>query len=701
MKKILTLCLLNLILVSSCATKQVKFIAPPRPERLIALKKSLASKGETMAILDESEDLAKAYLEALDAEKEGNLKLACNLFGDLAEKKPLAIKDAALVHSLQDCDYSNSDLKEIWGEVSVSNYLKEAYFETSKDLAAKKNLEEYEAEFAYALIPFKKIQGDKVKLMKRAILIAEKNNDAEKLKLYTEKLKEISPLYNTDINDKNKYAIAKDFESDRKFSKARELYKQIIEGNFTLEEKVKAFNSYRTTYKIERDLKTFLTKTYEMEKFLKNELENSPKDRKTQEAWVESKIALARAIWTNHQNKEARVVLEEILGKKLGTQNQLATTQYLYGSLYLENKESNEALKRLEKAHTYKITDPALQENIEWAIIWNHYILKNDLQVVTFADSFTKKSSNPLFNAKLNFWKGKSLLRSKKTEDAMTAFSALQTADSFGYYGILASIELKMPLQPVKATVLSTDPTGMLALDWLIAMEEKPFSQKYLKEIDSQFKTPEERERAMSLYAQTEWYQGGMRQIYNFKMSARNGLTEKYSNVIFPTPYLQTIEYLASKYSVPKELIYAITRQESAFVASERSWADAFGLMQMIPEKAHELSKKYNIPYHDFNNLYNPEVNIELGTALLRDLRERFHGKFVQSVAAYNASDEVIRVWEKERFNGNYLEFIEMIPYEETRNYIKLVFRNYVTYKRIMSKEEFMLDKDFFAKPFN
>ena len=231
-------------------------------------------------------------------------------------------------------------------------------------------------------------------------------------------------------------------------------------------------------------------------------------------------------------------------------------------------------------------------------------------------------------------------------------------------------------------------------------MEEKPFSQKYLKEINSKFKTPEEREKSMSLYLQTEWYQGGMRQIYNFKMSTRNALTEKYINTIFPTPYLNSVEQLSKKYNVPAELIFAITRQESAFVPSERSWADAFGLMQMIPEKAGELSKKYHISYHDYNDLYNPEINLEIGTALLKDLRTKFKHRFIQTVAGYNASENVISVWEKERFNGNFLEFIEMIPYEETRNYIKLVFRNYVTYKRLTSKEEFIIDKDFFAREF-
>lgn len=700
MKKILTPSLFIIALLSGCATRPVKLISPPRADRLLLLKKSLASKTEFGPPLDESENIAKDYLQGLDAERSGETTIACNLFSDLAEKKSLPIKEAALIHTLADCDLSSSYLEEVWGETKVPSYLKDTYFEYSRVLAAKANMPAYEAEFSFALIPYQTIQSEKVKLITRAIAIAEKLGDSEKLKLYNEKLKEISPLHNTEITDKNIYSVARDFEANRKFSKARELYKQIIDGNFLIEEKVKAYNAYRTTYKVERDLKTFLAKTYEMESFLKEELSKNPNDQKTSEAWADSKIALARAVWTNHQSSEARKILDDLLVSKLGNQNQKATAQYVYGSLHIENKENTEALKRFEKANAFKVTDNALLENIQWAIVWNYYLLKNDFKVVSFSDNFTKKSTNQNFVAKLNYWKAKSLLRLGKKEDANAVFTSVSLADPFGYYGIIATINLKKPLQPISPQTISLETTGFQTLDWLIAMDETSFSQKYLKGIDSQFKTYKEREKEMPLYFLTGWYQGGMRQIYNFKPGDRNAMTEKYINVVFPTPYLNTIESMATKYSVPKELIYAISRQESAFVPSERSWADAFGLMQMIPEKASELSKKYGISYHNYNDLYNPEINIEMGAALLNKLREKFQYKFAQSVASYNASDEVIRVWEKERFNGNYFEFIEMIPYEETRNYIKLVFRNFITYKRISSKEEFMLDENFFAKPF-
>jgi soluble lytic murein transglycosylase len=122
--------------------------------------------------------------------------------------------------------------------------------------------------------------------------------------------------------------------------------------------------------------------------------------------------------------------------------------------------------------------------------------------------------------------------------------------------------------------------------------------------------------------------------------------------------------------------------------------------MQMIPEKAKVLSIKYNIPYQTVDDLYLPNINIEMGTALLSELLKNYKFKFVQSTASYNASSTAIAKWEKDRFHGNYIEFIEQIPYEETRNYIKLVFRNYIAYKRILSDKPIEIDSNFFAHSF-
>ncbi len=694
MKKFLSLSLLALtLMLPGCATHPVKMLTVPPANRLEVLK-NLTSLPQ-----NETEELAKNYLLAMIAETNNENRTACNLFTDLSKKSNFPLNDLALVHTMANCDFSSSELENFWEDTKISNYLKEFFSELSLKLAIQHNLLKYEAQFSYESISFKKIQSEKVELIKRAIEIAKTIGDNENLKKYNNKLIEISPLHNTEITNQNIYSIAKDFEVNRQFIKARELYQQIIRSDFSTKEKVKAFNALRISHKVERNLKLFLDKTFEMEKFL-NTLRHSNPSEENNEAWSDSVIGLARAVWTDHRNNEAQKILDNFLMAKVGSPNQLATVYWLYGSLNLENKESIKALKYFEEAGKIKITDLSLQENIQWAIIWNNYLLKKNNEVILSAEKFATKSKNSNFINKLNFWKGKACLKLHKMEEAKIIFKNLHDADPFGYYGILSTLDLGITLKPLSKTQIDTTPTGNQILDWLIAMNEKKYAEKYLREIDSQFKTPKERERAMSLYAQTEWYQGGMRQIYNFSNSTKNAMTEKYINIVFPTPYLDLISTFGSTYNVPMELVFGITRQESAFIASERSWADAFGLMQLIPEKAVELANKYSIPYNDYNDLYNPEINLEMGTSLLKDLREKFDGKFAQSTAAYNASEDVIKVWERERFNGNYLEFIEMIPYEETRNYIKLVFRNYITYKRILNSQQFLLDKDFFAKPF-
>lgn len=698
MKKIL----FTLLLLSGCSSQPIQPIPTPSYERLSLIKGHISEGSRKIEALSRSEEAAKDYLLAMKAESDGNKEEACRLFKDLAVNRDFPLNQTALVHSLNDCSYTQRKLKSIWEETIIANYLKESYFEASLKQAEKFNMDEFIARFSYELVNYKPLQAEKVKLLNNAIEIAQRLKLPIEETRYFQKLVEVSPLHSKEVTRDNMYSVARDFETNRQFAKARDMYLDIINSDeFTFEEKIKSYNSYRMSFKVARDLKTFMEKTGEMELFLRQLLEASPDDTKLQEAWVDAKLNYARAVWTEHMNAEARLLLEDIIERKIGNSNQLATVYWVYGSLHVESKENNEALIKFEKASQYKVTNLDQQENIQWALVWNQYLIKKYADVISDVDRFVKKSSNPNFIHKLNFWKARSLEKLERLDEAKDLFQTTAANDVFGYYGLVSAMESKTPLQVLPPSTIITDPIGNLLLDWLIAMDEKIFSTKFLKEINSQFKTVAERERAMSLYAQTGWYQGGMVQIFNFPMKMRDEITRKHISVVFPITYEDIFKKHSEKYGVPVALAYGITRQESAFNPNVRSWADAFGLMQMIPEKANELSKKYGIPYKDFNDLYNPDINVEMGVALLADLNKMFKGKFAQNVAGYNASTAAIAVWEKERFNGDYLEFIEMIPYEETRNYIKLVFRNFMTYKRIMATEEILIPEDFFAQPYN
>lgn len=700
MKKILVQTSILILICNSCSSISRNYGPPPSANRLEVLKKTLNNGDLEVYPQDETEEFAASYLSALKAEKSGNTQLACKIFDNLSKEKAFALYETALIHALANCDYSEKKLTQIWKKSQVAGYLKEMYTEQSLKIAANKKMAAYEARFSLDLIPFKKIQSDKIMLIKRALQIAMDLNDQDKIFAYTQRLKEISPLLESDITDKNIYSVAKDFENNRDFKNARLLYKKIIEGNFTIEEKIKSYNSYRLSFKVERDLVQFISATSDMTLFLKNLIESSPENTKTLEYFIDSQIVLSKAIWTDHRSDEARKFLEEIINSNRGSQNQLATAHMIIGSILLENKKNNEALLFFKKAINFKITDTSLLENIQWALVWNSYLLKKGSTVVDYADKFIRNSNNRAFISKVEFWKAMAYRQLNRQSEAEVILKKILDTDQFGYYGILSSIYLKVPLKPLRANYQVSTLNEFPILGWLIAMDEIKLSENYLKEINSQFKTFAERERLMPLYSQTKWFQGGMRQIYNFKEASRDSMTAKYIDIIFPTPYYEIISELSTKYKVPTELIYSIIRQESSFVPSERSWADAFGLMQMIPEKATTLSAKYNIHYNNFNDLYNPEINLQMGTALLSELIINSNFKFIKTIASYNASENAINTWEKDRFTGDYLEFIENIPYEETRNYVKTVFRNFITYKRIMTKKEFIISKDFFAKSF-
>ena len=92
------------------------------------------------------------------------------------------------------------------------------------------------------------------------------------------------------------------------------------------------------------------------------------------------------------------------------------------------------------------------------------------------------------------------------------------------------------------------------------------------------------------------------------------------------------------------------------------------------------------LPYKHFDDLYKPQINIALGAAHLRELFDKYNGMMIPTIASYNASESAIRGWLSTRYRGDSIEFIEDIPYEETKTYVRLVLRNFVYYQLLTSE---------------
>ncbi len=149
----------------------------------------------------------------------------------------------------------------------------------------------------------------------------------------------------------------------------------------------------------------------------------------------------------------------------------------------------------------------------------------------------------------------------------------------------------------------------------------------------------------------------------------------------FPYYYDAEVNKYADINQVEPEFILAVMKQESVFNFKAHSWAQAYGLMQLIPKTAREMAKHKNITLSSNSQLFNPETNIRLGSFYLKKLLKQFDAKKELVLAAYNAGPHRAKRWRTLPGSEEMDVFIENIEFEETRGYVRKVMKNYWAYK--------------------
>jgi soluble lytic murein transglycosylase len=183
-----------------------------------------------------------------------------------------------------------------------------------------------------------------------------------------------------------------------------------------------------------------------------------------------------------------------------------------------------------------------------------------------------------------------------------------------------------------------------------------------------------------------------LRRAFPFHISAAGDLLPKEIwEILYPVKYWESIERYSKDHEVDPYLVAALIRQESTFNAGIRSGAGARGLMQIMPHTGRNLARKHNRRYQT-RDLYNPEINIRYGTHYLQEVLERFGGRLDYALASYNAGPHRVKAWTGMDLTLDSEEFIEEIPFTETRNYVKLVLRNEMLYRRLYSRSSAVVD---------
>jgi len=144
-------------------------------------------------------------------------------------------------------------------------------------------------------------------------------------------------------------------------------------------------------------------------------------------------------------------------------------------------------------------------------------------------------------------------------------------------------------------------------------------------------------------------------------------------SIRYPLPYKTSFNEFAAQANIASTWAYGIARSESLFMRDVRSSAGAIGLMQLMPATGRDVARGIKLPYSGMTTLIDPASNIRLGTTYLGQMAERYGGNQVPATAAYNAGPHRVDRWLPEAGTMDARIWIENIPFNETRKYVKRV----------------------------
>ena len=171
--------------------------------------------------------------------------------------------------------------------------------------------------------------------------------------------------------------------------------------------------------------------------------------------------------------------------------------------------------------------------------------------------------------------------------------------------------------------------------------------------------------------------------IYSYRYKSLL-LNKRFLKILYPMPYLGYVRKYAYHYGIPLNLIYGIMRQESRYNPVCYSSASAIGLMQIIPSTGYYIARRTGCYNFNPSMLYRKNINISFGSYYLKTLLEQFNGRKYLAIASYNAGPGAVAYWRNDLMkNYEMLLFIELIPYGQTRNYVKKVLANYYVYNSL------------------
>ncbi|TQS71406.1 lytic transglycosylase domain-containing protein [Rhodobacteraceae bacterium] len=320
---------------------------------------------------------------------------------------------------------------------------------------------------------------------------------------------------------------------------------------------------------------------------------------------------------------------------------------------------------------------------LEWLAGYAALKLEDAPRALRHFEALSAAVGSPISQSRADYWRGRALVAMGRTQDARQAFTA-GAQNQTAFYGLLSAQELGMDLDPalIQPPALPDwrlgqyqDASVFQAAQLLHRSQDTALAERFILHLEEGL--PQDQIAPLVDLA-LEWQDPHLA-LQLGKRAALNGeiLVAGY----FPIPALRTHQL-----GVPEELALSIARRESEFDHTVISYVGARGLMQLMPGTAKMMARKLDVAYEPARLTTDPTYNVELGSAYLQDLRTEFDNSPVLVAAGYNAGPGRPRRWIEEQGdprNGSVdvVDWVEMIPFDETRNYVMRVAESLPIYR--------------------
>ena len=392
------------------------------------------------------------------------------------------------------------------------------------------------------------------------------------------------------------------------------------------------------------------------------------------------------------KEKEAMGAFE--LLHKLNPGSSWAAKSLLKAARLRHLREETEEAQRLYRLVIEKYPKREEARKSAWNLGWIHYRKKEyEKALEVFSDRAWAYGAE---RERFLYWYARAAERAGDKPGALFALGKLADSRKITYYSFLAKLRLKKTLFPnPPPAAYSGNPFGKNpALKKFLFFAKAGIYDLALREAEllrSQAKTVAQRLHLASLYLQVRDYKNSI--------SLANGLRSPEALPFsFPKGFEKRVKFFSQKYTLDEFLVYSVIREESHFDKEAVSVSDARGLMQLLPSTALEAAPKAGLSSFETSQLFSPDTNLNLGCYYLSWLLEIFGGNFAVSLAGYNGGPTSAKIWYEKNGSLDIDEFVEEIPFEQSRNYVKKILRSYAAYEAVYGGEKDQFSRQSFEK---